>query len=126
VVLSFGAPSRAFAAGEIYRCMPLDLLHLTDEGTLGRYPDDSAFRDFYSGMLVDTTTGAVRNRSKVTQWRVVQRGSEENDFVAVLGSGDASSATDFIRIRAWKTQPKVTFLVFSLSLIVTGTCAALN
>jgi hypothetical protein len=98
------------------------MVRLLDEGRLGTYPNDPAFLRSDSGFLIDTATGVLRRGKIVEQWRTVQTGSESNDYVAVLGRGEASAATDFIRVRAWKLQPTVTFLQFSLSTITTGAC----
>jgi hypothetical protein len=67
-------------------------------------------------------------------WDIVQDGSNENDHVLVQRSDyprnvkrmAADAATDFIRIRAWDRKPQSTFMAFSLSTLVTGTCDILR
>jgi len=62
-------------------------------------------------------------------WKVIQKGSGENDYVfapdaLVLDAYTfaAGAATDFIRVRAWKENPTVRFLVFGLSSLASGPC----
>jgi hypothetical protein len=81
--------------------------------------------------MIDTLTGAI-SYSVGTRliWRIIQKGDDKNDHVLtppspVYGEPEtilASAATDFIRVRDWASQSRVTFVAFSLSTFVTGTC----
>lgn len=116
----------ANAAEALYRCSAKSALTLQDDGTLASFPTD-IWLNHWSNFLIDTTTGLLR-RSKAApeQLAVIQRGSGENDFVASPRATPVSAATDVLRVRAWDRKPQVTFYALNLSMIVAGTCEAVQ
>lgn len=119
------------AEGGLYRCQAHDAVSLGDNGMLERNRLANFSRETYETFVLDTVTGVVREKHKhgdPLQWAVVQRGSDDYDFVAVpprIGSAErqlASAARDFIRVRAWKRHTKVFFIRFMLDTVISGTC----
>ena len=117
-----------------FRCFVKDAVSLQDNGTLGNSPVTEILRKSLNGSVIDTFTGAITYSDGMRQlWSVVQEGrGGGNDYVLVSHkpAGDveyiaASAATNFIRVRAWRNKPQVTFMFFSLSEFVTGTCEVL-
>jgi hypothetical protein len=114
-----------------YRCKVTDVVTLAEDGRLraDSNPKD-LMRQFYDGAIIDTLTGGITDRTgKRSIWKVIQKGNWEKDYVlapdAIVFDEKqiaASAATDFIRVRAWKENPTVRFLVFSLSTLASGPC----
>jgi hypothetical protein len=114
-----------------YRCKVADVVRLAEDGRL-RTDDNprTMMRSLYDGAIIDTLTGAVTSRDGARMvWKVIQKGSGEDDYVfapdaLVLDAYTfaAGAATDFIRVRAWKENPTVRFLVFGLSSLASGPC----
>ena len=112
------------AAGELYRCSAKDVVRVEDDGTVGRYKNDF-WRDHWTNFLIDTDSGAIRRQAaEIEKWTVIQKGGDANDFVASRVPGLVSASTDLIRVRAWAEKPAVTFIAFSLSMMVAGVCEA--
>jgi hypothetical protein len=134
--------SSADAVGELFRCTPLEGVSFTDNGTLNRL---NRLEGLY--VLIDTASGMIRFGDHKTgaeakvEWRVVQEGSDVNDFVAipqpeygekevalgmtvteVVNSAARSAVTNWIRVRAWEDKPIVTFVWAGLDAITTGVC----
>jgi hypothetical protein len=66
-------------------------------------------------------------------WKIIQKGSGANDYVLAPDTLTVSpqqfaavAATDFIRVRAWKENPTVRFMVFALSDLASGTCEVVH
>ena len=111
-----------------YRCSAKDSAELQgSSGTLGKAEH---LRQGADGIIIDTLTGAISlpffgGHREV--WRVVQ-GDASNDYVLVLAYPSyldkdafaAGGASNFIRIRP-HSKP-VTFMIFQLLTLVTGTC----
>jgi hypothetical protein len=94
------------------------------------------------GIIIDTLTGALTypgGRREI--WHVVQKGNVNKDYVLLppylpkaadyvllppflFNPQEAAKtgATNFIRVRDWSSDPRVKFMVFELSILVTGTC----
>ncbi|TXN46304.1 hypothetical protein [Methylobacterium sp. WL7] len=118
--------SHSAVAGELYRCSAKDVVRVEDDGTVGRYPNNF-WRDHWAGFLVDTDSGTIRRQAaEIEKWTVIQKGGTANDFVASRLPGLVSASTDLIRVRAWAEKPAITFIVFSLSMMVTGVCEAVQ
>jgi hypothetical protein len=49
-------------------------------------------------------------------WRVVQKGSEDNDWVLTAAVGDV------LRVRHWKGQEQILFFQLFLTHSLSGTC----
>ncbi|WP_156410493.1 hypothetical protein [Bosea sp. Root381] len=83
--------------------------------------------DYWSNFLIDTATGLLRRgAAKPEQLAIVQKGSGEYDFVASPLATAVSASTDVLRVRAWNSNPQVTFYAFGLSMVVTGTCTTVK
>ena len=121
-------------AYKIYRCIAKDAITLQDDGSLGgREFSKKARSSYFRPFMIDTLTGAI-SYSDGTRviWRIIQKGNSENDHVLTdphplipenpERAALAGAATDFIRLRDWPENPRVTFLAFSLSTFVSGTC----
>lgn len=116
---------------QIFKCTPLSVATFGNDGRLEMSNDPQAIG--YEGLIVDTATGAVRwpSWATATKWRLVQKGSNANDYVFIKPSmleamrGDmalAAAATDFLRVRVWKENKTPTFMLVALSKITTGSC----
>jgi hypothetical protein len=113
-----------------YRCRVTDVVTLSEDGRLRTDNNPrTMMRQLYDGAIIDTLTGAVTNRNGTRSvWRMIQKGSSVNDYVfapdAIVDDKQfaAVAATDFIRVRAWKENPTVGFLVFELSTLASGPC----
>jgi hypothetical protein len=112
-----------------YRCKVVDVVTLAEDGRL-RADDNprTVMRSFYDGAIIDTQTGAVTYQDGTRNvWQVIQKGDDANDYVlapedAWLDDNRLAAATDFIRVRAWKENPTVRFLVFGPSTLASGPC----
>ncbi|ACL62538.1 hypothetical protein [Methylobacterium nodulans] len=110
------------AAGKLYRCTGRDVVAAEEDGTVGRTNRDF-WLGYYRSFFVDTDTGSIRwSSGKLEEWLVTQKGGSSNDFVATPRSSLSGASTDFIRVTGWERRPSVTFLVFRLSMMITGTC----
>ena len=116
-------------AGKTYRCTAKDAVSLQDNGTLGKAGAET--RRKFDGIIIDTLTGAITYASGSREiWDVVQEGNSANDHVLIprdfirrdAKEVAAAAATDFIRVRAWTSEPQVKFMAFELSTLVAGTC----
>jgi hypothetical protein len=114
-----------------YRCTLKDIASLKDDGTLK--DSDNYYRKRFDRTIIDTLTGAITFADGNREiWRVIQKGSGANDHVLVPRASDfyeptveeafETAATDFIRVRAWSSDPQVKFIAFGLSTLVSGTC----
>jgi hypothetical protein len=128
-VLFLGA-TPAIAEGELYRCSARNVSTFADDGTLGQFNNDF-WTKHWTDVLVDTATGLIRwsghglSAGFSAQWVVIQKGSSNGDFVASPHANLRSVSTDVLRIRTWSIDPSVhdvRFIVFGLSMIVTGLC----
>lgn len=124
VVLGDAATSSQ--AGELYRCHAHELRSLDQQGRFGHQESDANLQALLGDFIVDTDTGTIRTGTYVQHWRVVQNGSAGMDFVAVQGISEAEYVTDYLRVRAWKDQPQVTFFRVALTSVMTGLCTALR
>ena len=109
----------------LYRCQEKDAVSLKDDGTLGRDKRWPSMHKRYESFIVDTATGTVRLGNDAPQtWTVLGKGEPDNDFVvaAVPHHAPDQTASDIIRIRAWKDMKDVLFIWYGLSSVVTGTC----
>jgi hypothetical protein len=135
---AFGATD----ADKTYRCTAKDAVSLQDDGTLGKDMTAEESRKRLDGIIIDTLTGALTypgGRREI--WHVVQKGNVNKDYVLLppylpkaagyvllppflFNPQEAAKtgATNFIRVRDWSSDPRVKFMVFELSILVTGTC----
>ncbi|MBP2495304.1 hypothetical protein ABID82_002364 [Methylobacterium sp. PvP062] len=97
-----------------------------EDGRLGSYPDDRPARDALGTLIVDTDAGTIRGPLGVAQWHIVQQGGDSSDFVASPGLSPSRMITDFIRVRAWKSETNVTFFRVGLTTVISGRCEAIR
>jgi len=110
-----------------YRCTAKDSVSVQDNGTLTKGIGE-VHRKYFDGIVIDILTGDVTYPSTgIRENRVVQMtGADANDYVLIPSSTfrrkktAANAVTDFIRLDA--SKPQATFMAFSLSDLVTGTC----
>jgi hypothetical protein len=114
-------------ASNAYRCIA------KDDGTFDKDPIAEARRKYYDGIVINPLTGTITHPSDGSRgnWRAIREGSTNNfvfipekiSVVSLRAQKDAATAaTDFIRVRTGDNEPQVTFIAFSLSNLVTGTC----
>jgi len=128
--LALLSQANAASAGSLYRCSAVDYVTFADDGTFGRYPSDY-WKIYWTNVLIDTDSGIVRRKGHEPEhWNIVQQGSPDYDFVAYFGTTLpphlAFGKADILGVRAWKTQTQVTFMVLTLTMIVTGRCDRIN
>ena len=129
VLLAITLGDAAFAQEhKTYRCKVADVVSLSADGRLHANDDSrDLMRQIYDDALIDTLTGAVTYRGGGRRvWKVIQKGGDVNDYVLTPDTPVWASATDFIRVRAWKQQPTVRFLVFMLSTLASGRCEVVH
>jgi hypothetical protein len=119
--------------GTAYRCTAKDAVTIRDDGTFDKDPIAEARRKYYDKIVINPLTGAIThpNDGSRENWRAIQEAGT-NDYVLIpekisdvslrAQKDVATAVTDFIRVRAGTNEPQVTFLAFSLSNLVTGTC----
>src|SRR5215208_1214589 len=108
--------------GPLFRCSAKDVMRLTEEGTVGRFGNDSFQRD-WTGVLINTSTGLIgRYDGSAERWVILQEGSPDRDFVASPDRNLVSASTQVLRIQTWAEKHRVTFIYFGLSMFVTGVC----
>ena len=116
-----------------YRCTAKDAVTIRDDGTFDKDPIAEARRKYYDKIVINPLTGAIThpNDGSRENWRAIQEAGT-NDYVLIpekisgvslrAQKDVATAVTDFIRVRAGTNEPQVTFIAFSLSNLVTGTC----
>ncbi len=116
-----------------YRCTAKDAVTIRDDGTFDKDPIAEARRKYYDKIVINPLTGAIThpNDGSRENWRAIQQAGT-NDYVLIpekisdvslrAQKDVATAVTDFIRVRAGLNEPQVTFIAFSLSSLVTGTC----
>ena len=122
--LAFGRDNTS----KTYRCTANDSVSVQNDGTLTKGFGE-IHRKYFEGIVIDILTGDITYPSTgIRENRVVQKtGTDANDFVLIPSSTfrrkktAANAVTDFIRLDA--SRPQATFMAFSLSDLVTGTCA---
>ncbi len=119
-----GLATGALAAADSLRCHSKEAIEVQDDGSLRRDGMAEYHQKEYQNFIVDITTGAVRFAGEPSsiQWTIVQEGTNENDTVLVPYSSLAGAATDSMRIRQWKHDKPILFMVHRLTSLITGTC----
>ena len=129
LTLSLGVAFGRDDTRKTYRCTAKDSVSAQDDGTLTKAIGE-IHRKYFDGMVIDILTGDITYPSTgIRENRVVQKtGADANDYVLVPSLSfrrkktAANVATDFIRLDARTDKPRATFMAFSLSDLVTGTC----
>ena len=128
LILNFGMAFGRDDSSKTYRCTAKDSVSVQNDGTLTKGFGE-IHRKYFEGIVIDILTGDITYPSTgIRENRVVQKtGTDANDFVLIPSSTfrrkktAANAVTDFIRLDA--SKPQATFMAFSLSDLVTGTCA---
>ena len=133
LVLDLGAALGQNDGSKAYRCTAKDAVTIRDDGTFDKDPIAEARRKYYDGIVINPLTGAITHPSDGSRenWRAIREASTE-DYVFIpekipdislrAQKDAATAATDFIRVHARTNEPQVTFIAFSLSNLVIGTC----
>jgi hypothetical protein len=120
-------------ASKAYRCTAKDAVTIRDNGTFDKDPIAEARRKYYDGIIINPLTGAVThpNDGSRENWRAIREASTD-DYVLIpekipdvslrAQKDAATAATDFIRVHAGTNELELTFMAFSLSNLVIGTC----
>ena len=127
LTLNLGVAFGRENTSKTYRCTAKDSVSVQDDGTLTKGIGE-VHRKYFDGIVVDISTGDITYPSTgIRENRVVQKtGADANDYVLIPNSAlrrkktGANAVTDFIRLDA--SKPQATFMAFSLSDLVTGTC----
>jgi hypothetical protein len=127
--------SVAFARDEtdtIYRCITKDAVSILQDGTLSKKIGEVARKPF-DKIVIDVSNGHVSfpSSGRLEEWIVgkINMGGSDNDYVLYpsssrrIGYTAANAVAHFIRLRAAANEPQPRFMIFTLSYLVTGTCA---
>ena len=117
-------------ASKTYRCTAKDAVVVEDDGTLSKDdPRAEIGRQHFDRMVISVPSGHITYpSSNIQEDRTVQRTSVADDYVLIPSlyfrrSKTAANATrDYIVLRTATGKPQATFMAFSLSDLVTGTC----
>lgn len=107
---------------DLLRCHSKAGVTFEDDGTIG---EGAWNKDILRSFIVDISTGIVRLPNATTgPWHleIIQQGTDENDAVLVVPSVKGVAPPSVLRVRQWKTQSAITFSVYDVSTVVTGTC----
>jgi hypothetical protein len=129
LTLNLGVAFGRDDTSKTYRCTAKDSVSVQDDGTLTKGIGE-IHRKYFDGIVIDLLTGDITYPSTgIRENRVVQKtGADANDYVLIPSSAvrrkktAANAATDFIRLNTRTDKPQATFMAFSLSDLVTGTC----
>ena len=133
LTLDLGVAHGQSDASKTYQCTAKDAVTIRDDGTFDKDPIAEARRKYYDRIVINPLTGTITHPSDGSRenWRAIREAStddyvlipEKISDVSLRAQKDAATAvTDFIRVRAGTNEPKVTFIAFSLSNLVIGTC----
>jgi hypothetical protein len=133
LTLNLGVAFGREDTSKTYRCTAKDSVSVQDDGTLTKAIGE-VHRKYFDGIVIDISTGDITYPSTgVRENRVVQRtAADANDYVLVPSLSfrrkktAANVVTDFIRLDGRVGRPQATFMAFSLSDLVTGTCAIIR
>ena len=124
----------AFARDETsktYRCVTKDAVSILQDGTLNKDVGKAAL-EVFDKIVINVSNGHIAYPSvgKLEEWTVIKTSADDNDYVLFRSFSRridkktvANAVTHFIRLRAATGDPQPRFMVFTLSYLVTGTCA---
>ncbi len=127
---------QAFAKDEVsttYRCHAKDAVSVMPDGTLNKEIGRSAMKEF-DQIVIDVASGHITLPFKGhrQKWNVQKADVEDNDYVLYpsdarqRGHTIANVMTQYIRLRAAKSDPQPRYMVVTLSYLVTGICELLK
>jgi hypothetical protein len=130
LTLNFGVAFARDETSKTYRCITKDAVSILEDGTLSKDVGNAALEHF-DKIVIDVSTGHIAYPSigKLEEWIVQKTGANDNDYVLFPSfsrrdkKNVANAVTHFIRLRAATSDPQPRFMVFTLSYLVTGTCA---
>ncbi|SFG64857.1 hypothetical protein [Methylobacterium gossipiicola] len=123
VMLAVGWVLPATAGEEpVYRCKAIEGRDLSNDGRMLPIRTDTALFQSFQSILVDTATGVIRVGSSTWRWHVAQKGSSQNDFVAVAGPSPSMASANLFRVRLWEGMTTPVFFMVGLTMVLTGTC----
>lgn len=130
LILNFGVAFGRDDDGKIYRCAALDAAGIQPGGTIDKNdPGAEIHRKRYDKMVVNLATGDIAYPSSGVLEEWVLQKSSLGDYTLFPSvslrrkTTGAKATTNFIRLHANTANTSyVTFMAFSLSYLVTGTC----
>jgi hypothetical protein len=133
LTLDLGVAHGQNDASKTYQCTAKDAVTIRDDGTFDKDPIAEVRRKYYDRIVINPLTGTITHPSDGSRenWRAIREASTD-DYVLIpekipdvslrAQKAAATAVTDFIRVRAGTNEAKVTFIAFSLSNLVIGTC----
>ena len=127
-------PGVAFArddANKTYRCIAKDAVSVMQDGTLKK-DVGKTIPEIFDKIVIDVSSGHITYPSsgRRVEWAVEKTSANDNDYVLfpslsrrIDKKAVANAVTQFIRLRAATGEPQPRFIAFTLSYLVTGTCA---
>ncbi len=121
----------AFGLDKTYRCTTKDAVSILQDGTLNKEVGKAAL-EVFDKIVVDVSNGHITypGVGKREEWIVEKTSVNDNDYVLFPSSSRrvnkktvANAVTHFIRLSAATDEPQPRFMAFTLSYLVTGTCA---
>lgn len=114
----------AFASSDLLRCSAIDSVAMTSDGQITAEGGTANFgRWAYGEFIIDLSTGAFRRQgTKALSYVMMQRGDAGNDWVFAPTEFAANVGLETLRIRAWSTEPAVTFIAHMMDALITGKC----
>jgi len=120
--------------GKTYRCTTKDAVSILQDGTLNKEVGKAAL-EYFDKIVINVSNGNITFPSvgKVEEWIVEKISGGDDDYVLFKNSSRridkktvANALTRFIRLRAATGDPQPRYMVFTLSYLVTGTCAVVR
>ena len=131
LTLNFGVAFARDETSKTYRCTTKDAVSILQDGTLNKEVGKAAL-EYFDKIVINVSNGNVTFPSvgKVEEWIVEKISGGDDDYVLFKNSSRridkktvANAVTRFIRLRAATGDPQPRYMVFTLSYLVTGTCA---
>jgi hypothetical protein len=131
LTLNFGVAFARDETGKTYRCTTKDAVSILQDGTLNKEVGKAAI-EYFDEIVINVSNGNITFPSvgKVEEWIVEKISVGDDDYVLFRNSSRridkktvANAVTRFIRLRAATGDPQPRYMVFTLSYLVTGTCA---
>ena len=131
LTLNFGVAFARDETSKTYRCTTKDAVSILQDGTLNKEVGKAAL-EYFDKIVINISNGNITFPSvgKVEEWIVEKISGGDDDYVLFKNSSRridkktvANAVTRFIRLRAATGDPQPRYMVFTLSYLVTGTCA---
>jgi len=130
--VAISAPISAKDMSTTYRCHAKDAVSIMQDGTMNKLIGDVAKKDF-DKIVIDVASGHITfpYSAQRKEWIVERAGLDDSEYILYpkssrqRGHTTANAMTNFVRLRASKTDPQPRYVFVTLSYIVTGTCEPL-